>query len=129
MLANIVNTINRHQWISEAAYYKAETRKFEPGKALDDWLEAEIDYSVMLVGLYISILEEDGPITTLSLQELATFIGIQNPECITSELELVRAIQHATKQHPCFRFETNEFCGDADCQWKTECRKLISVWY
>jgi len=106
-----------------------EARGFEPGKELDDWLEAEIDYSVMLVALYLAILEEDGPITASSLQELATFIGIQNPECINSELELIRAIQHATRQQPCFRSETDSICKDADCQWKRECRKLISAWY
>lgn len=130
MITTKVNSINRHQWISEAAYYKAEIRGFESGKALDDWLEAETDYSVMLVALYISILEEDGPITTSGLQELATFIGIQNPECITSEPDLVRAIQHATNQRPCFRSpEIPDVCDSVDCHWKKECRKLISVWY
>lgn len=27
--------------IAEAAYYRAEKRGFEPGKELEDWLEAE----------------------------------------------------------------------------------------
>jgi hypothetical protein len=27
--------------ITELAYYKAESRGFEPGRELDDWLEAE----------------------------------------------------------------------------------------
>lgn len=27
--------------VEEAAYYRAEKRGFEPGKELDDWLEAE----------------------------------------------------------------------------------------
>jgi hypothetical protein len=30
-----------HRMISEAAYLLAENRGFEPGRALDDWLEAE----------------------------------------------------------------------------------------
>ena len=30
--------------IAELAYYKAESRNFEPGYELDDWLEAEQDY-------------------------------------------------------------------------------------
>ncbi len=30
--------------ISEIAYYKAESRNFEPGYELDDWLEAEQEY-------------------------------------------------------------------------------------
>ncbi len=96
MLSHAIKPINRHQWISEAAYYKALARKFEPGKELADWLEAELDYSNMLIALYISILEEDGPMTILSLQQLATFIGIKNPENIFKEIELVRAIQNET---------------------------------
>lgn len=30
-----------HQKISEAAYYNAQQRAFEPGKELSDWLRAE----------------------------------------------------------------------------------------
>jgi hypothetical protein len=30
-----------HRMISEAAYFLAENRGFESGRALDDWLEAE----------------------------------------------------------------------------------------
>jgi hypothetical protein len=30
-----------HRMISVAAYYLAEKRAFQPGKAVDDWLEAE----------------------------------------------------------------------------------------
>lgn len=128
--SNEVEAINRHLWISEAAYYKAEAREFEPGKELNDWLEAEMEYSDMQIALYISILEEDGaPITTVSLQQLAAFIGIQNPESLLSELELVRAIQNITQHRPCFRSEINALCGDSDCKWKIECRKLVSVWY
>ncbi len=130
MLKTIVMSINRHHWISEAAYYKAKARKVESGKELDDWLEAEIDYSVMLVALYISVLEEDGGITTLNLRELATFMGIQNPDGITSAVELVQIIQKATRHRPCFRSKSNGVCKDAaDCQWKRECRKLTSVMF
>ena len=31
----------RHRRISEAAYYRAERRRFEPGSDQDDWFEAE----------------------------------------------------------------------------------------
>jgi Protein of unknown function (DUF2934) len=31
------------QQIRETAYYRAESRGFEPGKELDDWLEAEAE--------------------------------------------------------------------------------------
>jgi len=36
---------NRTQWIAATAYFKAEARGFAPGRALDDWLEAEKEYS------------------------------------------------------------------------------------
>lgn len=31
--------------IAERAYYKAESRNFEPGHEIDDWLEAEQEYT------------------------------------------------------------------------------------
>ena len=31
------------RWISEAAYYRAETRGFQPGRETDDWLAAEAE--------------------------------------------------------------------------------------
>jgi len=36
--------------ISEAAYFLAEKRGFEPGRALDDWLEAELNVKEVLTG-------------------------------------------------------------------------------
>ncbi|MGR9014644.1 MAG: DUF2934 domain-containing protein [Gammaproteobacteria bacterium] len=129
MLNHVVKPVNRHQWISEAAYYKALARKFEPSRELADWLEAEIDYSQMLIALYISILEEDGPMTTLTLQELATLIGIKDPEDMRSEMELVRTIQKATAHRPCFQSKTHKICEELECKWRAECQKLISAWF
>lgn len=129
MLSRAVKSLNRHQWISEAAYYKALARKFEPGKELTDWLEAEIDYYNMLIDLYIFILEEDGAMTISGLQQLAQFIGIRNPEDILLETELVGAIQSATGHIPCFRSGISMLCREMKCKWRAECRKLISVWY
>jgi hypothetical protein len=34
---------DRVQRISDAAYRRAEQRRFEPGRELDDWLDAERD--------------------------------------------------------------------------------------
>ncbi len=129
MLNHAVKPVNRQLWISEAAYYKALDRKFESGKELTDWLKAEIDYSEMLIALYISILAEDGPMTVLSLQELAAFIGIKDPEDMDSETELVQAIQNATDHCPCFRSDIDMPCEKTECKWKAECRKLISAWF
>jgi hypothetical protein len=37
-----------HRMISEAAYYLAEKRDFQPGKAMDDWLAAELEVRHLL---------------------------------------------------------------------------------
>lgn len=34
--------------IAELAFYKAESRDFEPGHELDDWLEAEREFNEMI---------------------------------------------------------------------------------
>jgi hypothetical protein len=39
-----------HHMISEAAYFLAENRGFEPGRALDDWREAELKVKEVLTG-------------------------------------------------------------------------------
>lgn len=130
MLSRLANTIDRHLWISEAAYFLAEARGFEPGKALEDWLEAEIDYSEMLITAYIASLKEDNePITMLSLQQLAFLLGIDGADKFISKAELIRAIQNATKHRTCFRLEDHSLCKDLECRWKNECRKLIAVWH
>lgn len=38
----------RAQMIAEAAYYRAESRGFEPGRDLEDWLEAEAQIDRLL---------------------------------------------------------------------------------
>lgn len=42
------SAIPREQLISEAAYYKAEQRGFQPGNEMTDWFEAESDVDRML---------------------------------------------------------------------------------
>ena len=128
MLNNTAKTINRHKWIAEAAYFRAEKRGFEPGKELDDWLVAETDFADRLIAAYVAVFAEDGPITVVSLQQLASLIGIENSDHLTTEIELIRAIQNVCKHRPCFRSESDKLCDEMDCQWRTECRKLISVW-
>jgi hypothetical protein len=128
MLSSLIKTINRHKWISEAAYFRAKARDFESGKALDDWLAAEIAYATMLIAVYVKMLAEDGPLTVVSLQQLAALIGIENSDGLVSELELVQAIQRAIKHRTCFQPIANKVCDEMDCHWRTECRKLISVW-
>lgn len=43
-----VAAIPREQLISEAAYYKAEQRGFQPGNEMADWFDAESDVDRML---------------------------------------------------------------------------------
>jgi hypothetical protein len=125
----VLESITRHQWISEAAYFKAEARGFVPGRELDDWLEAENEFSERLISHYHSTLEEDGAITIRSLQQLAEAIGVQNPARMSSEIELIHALQIACRHRPCFRFEYPILCKESDCKWRAECRKLIALWY
>ena len=40
---NTLNSADRDARIAELAYLKAESRGFEPGHELEDWLEAEQD--------------------------------------------------------------------------------------
>lgn len=41
-----LNTEDRLSCIATAAYYKAESRGFMPGHELDDWLDAEAQFTV-----------------------------------------------------------------------------------
>ena len=119
----------RHQWISVAAYYKAEDRGFTPGLELDDWLAAEKDYAEMLITLYLSRVEEDGVMTIVSLRQLAKAIGVQDSERLNLKVDLIRAIQDISRIRPCFQLDLNNFCEEiAGCQWKKECQKMIAVW-
>lgn len=119
----------RHQWISVAAYYKSEKRYFAPGLELDDWLEAEEDYIEMLIATYLSIVEEDGVMTIVSLQKLAKEIGVPNPENLRFKVDLIRAIQDICLTRPCYQHNTHNVCDVIDgCQWRKECQRLIAIW-
>ena len=41
---NTLNSVDRDTRIAELAYLKAESRGFEPGHELEDWLEAEREF-------------------------------------------------------------------------------------
>jgi hypothetical protein len=124
-----IDNISRQQWISDAAYYKAEARGFIPGHEHTDWLEAEHGYIEMLVDLFLSVFGEDGSMSMVGLRQLAKAIGVNNPGSIESEPELIRLIQTASHHDPCFRAKTGKFCEDqAGCQWESECQKLVAEW-
>ncbi len=125
-----IDHVSRQQWISDAAYYKAEARGFAPGHAATDWLEAEQDYIEMLVELFLSVSREDDWMTLTGLRQLAKAIGVPRPERIDSKLELIHSIQAVSRHRPCFGTNPGEFCHQQDgCQWKSECQKLVAEWW
>jgi Protein of unknown function (DUF2934) len=124
-----ITHIYRQQWIAEAAYYKAEARGFEPGFEAVDWLAAEQDYIQMLVETFSSVARDEGDMTVTGLQRLATAVGIPEAETVFSETELIRLIQTARNEQPCFRTNIGKFCQtQAGCQWRNECQKLVAEW-
>ena len=131
MLSAFIKKLNdyRHDWIAEAAYYKALAKDFEPDHELDDWLAAEQDYFSMLVDLQLNILEEDGAISTMGLRQIAESLGVENPQSLRTESELIRAIQDASHHRPCFRLVESSNCEEHDCLWKTKCRKILAIWH
>ncbi len=46
---------NRNVRIAEYAYYKSESRGFEPGYEVQDWLEAEQQFEQLKSGDYYSL--------------------------------------------------------------------------
>jgi len=123
------DSINSHQWISDAAYYYAEARGFAQGKELDDWLRAELDFKRMLVKRFLFVTKEDGCITLIGLQALANSLGIKNAGEMDLEMDLIQAIQEVTNEEPCYRAEPITPCSErTECLWKGECKKLIAAW-
>lgn len=129
MLSAFIKHLNRQQWISEAAYYKALDRGFESDHELSDWLAAEQDYSTMLIDVQLNVLEEDGNVTIMGLQEIAESLGVSNAKQMRSEPELIHAIQEASHQQPCFQAKGSAPCEKQNCPWKSKCRRLVAIWY
>jgi len=44
-----INLPDCYTRIAELAFYKAESRGFEPGHELDDWIEAEWEFKEIIV--------------------------------------------------------------------------------
>jgi hypothetical protein len=128
-LAQQIDDISREQWISDAAYYKAEARGFLPAHEVADWVAAEQEFIEMLVDLFLSVFREDGSMTMTGLEQLAKAIGVQKSERIDSKAKLIRLIQEASRHRPCFKTKPGEYCKDqASCQWSGECQKLVAEW-
>lgn len=87
------------------------------------------DFIKMQIALYLAQAKEDGGTTLIGLHQLAKLIGVQNPERITLKHELIRTIQRAAHYAPCFRTERSIFCTEENCNWRTDCKKLVAEWY
>ena len=123
------NQATRHQWISEAAYFKAQALHFAQGQELAHWLAAENNYISMQIAYYLATAKEDNGLTIRGLQELAASLGIENSANMAQKTELIQSIQNADHQPRCFRSILNSTCNEQDCQWKQECKKLVAAWY
>ena len=47
-----ISAAQRERMIAEAAYYRAEQRRFEGGDPLQDWLEAQAEIDTRIDGTY-----------------------------------------------------------------------------
>jgi hypothetical protein len=45
-----------------------------------------------------------------------------------SQVDLIRAIQAARGETPCYRSEARLLCRHTTCQWRADCRRLIAIW-
>ena len=104
-------------------------RGFEPNHEMEDWLAAEQDYFAMLVELQLNVLEEDGVVSTMGLRQIAESLGVEDPQSLRTELELIRAIQDASHHRPCFRTSSSANCEDETCHWKSKCKKIVAIWH
>ncbi len=95
---------------------------------MDSRLKKEIEAMDERIRSFIMCSYEDGGITVAGLRGLAGSMGVINPELINNEIELIRKIQKASHQRACFRSGNQRFCEEHECQWKTECRKIIAEW-
>ena len=119
----------RHQWIAQAAYFKAESRSFVSGLELEDWLFAENEFVIMLIMRFQVISSEDGGMSIRGLQRLAKSLGVINAETMTLVVDFIHAIQEVTHNTPCFSSDPENHCNVTEpCLWKCECKKMIAKW-
>lgn len=64
----------------------------------------------------------------VELRQIAVHAGVFRVRDFGGETELVRAIQEAHGETPCFRTDRRYTCTRRDCRWEGECKKLIAEW-
>ncbi|SJM90012.1 conserved hypothetical protein [Crenothrix polyspora] len=104
-------------------------QNFASSSKLEAGIPQTNDFVKMQIALYLAQAKEDGCTTLIGLHQLAKLIGVENSERITLKRELIRAIQRAAHNVPCFRTERSIFCTEENCKWRTECKKLVAEWY
>lgn len=63
-----------------------------------------------------------------NLVELARIENVPMSAVMGSEVTLIRAVQSARDEEPCFMSEKRLLCTVDRCQWRSECRRLVAVW-
>jgi len=91
-------------------------------------LSTEKEYTKMRIIRYLANCKEDGGMTVTGLQQLAKAAGVDKAEHIHVKKDLVQAIQLATQEDPCFRYNLSSHCGEEECIWKEECKKMVAIW-
>jgi hypothetical protein len=64
----------------------------------------------------------------VELRSLASHCGVRHPEVMSGAGQLVRAIQKTRGQKPCFLSDTRFQCKDMECEWRSECIRLVAEW-
>ncbi|MEE9412605.1 MAG: hypothetical protein V3V22_06085 [Methylococcales bacterium] len=62
------------------------------------------------------------------LKGVARGSGVENVECLKGEQDIVRSVQEVKGHKPCFQSDERDYCVEYDCEWRTECMKLVAAW-
>jgi len=62
------------------------------------------------------------------LKSVARGFGVANIDLIDKEQDFVRSIQVAKGHRPCFQSDRKYHCKEYDCEWRSECMKLVAEW-
>lgn len=63
----------------------------------------------------------------VQFQQMANTLGLNGEDCAMSKTQVIREIQMAREEDPCFGTDKRHDCAEM-CEWRRECRKLIAVW-
>ncbi|MEE9425204.1 MAG: hypothetical protein V3V18_09530 [Methylococcales bacterium] len=62
------------------------------------------------------------------LKGVARGAGVDNVELLKKEQDIVRSVQEIKGHQPCFQSDERHYCVEYDCEWRTECMKLVAAW-